>query len=74
MSILGSDFEEYLKYTEKVRKEYSSFTDEEFRTGRLAFLKTIKDKDVFRHPLFVGLNQQARDNIAREIELLEHQH
>ena len=44
MSIVGSESEEYLEYSKKVRKEYSHFKDSDFFKGRLAFLESIKGK------------------------------
>ena len=71
MSIVGSSQQDYKEYSQKVRKEYSHFKDEDFFKGRLAFLETIKGKQIFKSDLFMELNEQSQKNIEMEIQELK---
>lgn len=42
---LGGSWPEYVSAGERVRQEYSHLTDEEFRVGRIDFLKKFLDRD-----------------------------
>ncbi len=72
LSILGADWDLYTKYFENVRKEYSMYPKLLYNPGRKKVLKhflgmkRIYKTDVFRDLL----EEKARINIRREIELL----
>ncbi len=69
MSILGMAWEHYDAYRKGIREEYQMYSDEEYRLGRIAFLKSF---DGFITPQFEnGFGVQARENIARELKELE---
>ena len=69
MSILGMAPHIYDKYRKGIREEYAMYSDEEYRLGRIAFLKSF---DGFITPQFQrGFGDQARQNIARELKELE---
>lgn len=38
LSILGSEESQYLEYTKNIRKEYSNYSDEDYRKGRIQVL------------------------------------
>lgn len=71
-SILGSAPEEYAAYAANVRREYAHLTDEAWRSGRSAFLKTASERaPTFRTALFENLyGPQARANMAAELAAL----
>lgn len=70
MSILGMAPHIYDAYRKGIREEYAMYSDEEYRLGRIAFLKSF---DGFITPQFQrGFGDQARQNIARELKELEH--
>lgn len=71
MSILATNRPDYELYCQNVRKEYSSYTDDQFRQGRLQFLTKIRDVDIFKSGVFTHLNKPARDNIDWEIQSLQ---
>ena len=71
MSIVGSEPAVYQEYSQNIRKEYSHFSDEDYRKGRSHFLKGIVDKDNFSSDAFQARNQVARENIQAEIDALE---
>ncbi|KAF1980154.1 hypothetical protein BU23DRAFT_3124 [Bimuria novae-zelandiae CBS 107.79] len=72
MDILASPRAEYLDYAEKVRKEYSHFTDEQFRKGRIEFFRgELKKEKVFYLEENERKNGIAMENMKAEIEMLE---
>jgi predicted metal-dependent HD superfamily phosphohydrolase len=71
LSILSSSPEEYLKYTDKIRKEYAHVSDEDFRIGRLKILKRLNSKDIYHTTFFKKREAQAKSNLAEEISRLE---
>lgn len=44
LSILGKDKDIYSEYTKNIRKEYSVFSDEQFKTGRKTMIKNFLQK------------------------------
>lgn len=66
-SILGSDREMYARYVTAIRKEYFMFNDDEYKEGRLKFLRSFKG---FITPEYKVLDKKAEDNILFEIGLL----
>ena len=72
LSILGASWSAYQQYAQTVRQEYAHVSDTNYRDGRTAVLKGL-----LAHPkLYLTdyyrerLENQARDNINREIILL----
>lgn len=72
LSILGSDWETYLSYTQQIRKEYKIYPNFMYNPGRKKVLnhflerETLYFTDRFRNKFEV----QARENLKKEIELL----
>ena len=68
LSILLSDDEEYMEYAANVRKEYSWYTEEEFKKGRKAVMEGfLKRENLFFTPRFREVERKARENISNEI-------
>lgn len=72
MSILGSDWDEYVIYTGNVRKEYSLYPNVLYKKGRKQFLEhTLAKPQIFHTQIFqTKLEARARSNMQREIGLL----
>ena len=72
LSILGASWPEYEQYAQAVRQEYAHISNIDYRVGRIAVLKGL-----LAHPTlyltdyyYARLEEQARENIKREIILL----
>ncbi|MGC5744285.1 HD domain-containing protein [Chryseobacterium sp. NFX27] len=72
LSVLGKDSAIYFDYTRKIRKEYALYPDFLYKPGRKKVLKYFLElKSIFKTEHFRDkYEQQARRNIAAEIELL----
>lgn len=70
-SILGSPWEEYDAYRAAVRREYAAVSDTDFIPGRSAVLRHFLTSRIFTTEFFAPLEQSARNNIQRELALLE---
>ncbi|KAK4034769.1 hypothetical protein C8A01DRAFT_18477 [Parachaetomium inaequale] len=72
LSILGAGETEFDEYEAAVRKEYDFVSDEAWRTGRAAVLKTFLERErVYHSELFRGLYEEvARRNLRRSLERL----
>ncbi|MDP9960822.1 HD domain-containing protein [Chryseobacterium lathyri] len=72
LSILGKDSATYFDYTRKIRKEYALYPDLLYKPGRKKVLKHFLElESIFKTEHFRGkYEQQARENIAAEIQLL----
>lgn len=72
LSVLGKDSAIYFDYTRKIRKEYALYPDFLYKPGRKKVLKHFLElKSIFKTEHFRDkYEQQARRNIAAEIELL----
>lgn len=73
LSILGTaDTATYNAYAAGIRKEYAAYSDEKYKTERLAFLfALLKRKHIFHLPFFRNMfEEQARKNITMEIKYL----
>jgi predicted metal-dependent HD superfamily phosphohydrolase len=66
---LGEPAELFARNTRRLRAEYRHLRDTEWQSGRLAFLRKLQAAPVlFRTaPLAAAFEQQARRNIAREL-------
>jgi predicted metal-dependent HD superfamily phosphohydrolase len=58
----------YSTYAQNIRNEYIHVSGEEFRRGRITFLKRTLSNPIYKH--FTRLEQEARSNILEEIEFL----
>ncbi len=72
LSVLGKDFETYMDYTCKIRKEYSIYSDLLYKPGRKKVLKHFLEHNaIFNTAYFKEkYEEQARSNIAAEIQVL----
>ncbi|MGN7757806.1 HD domain-containing protein [Chryseobacterium sp. 22532] len=72
LSILGKDSAIYFDYTRKIRKEYALYPDLLYKPGRKKVLKHFLElESIFKTEHFRDkYEQQARENIAAEIQLL----
>lgn len=66
LSILGSDTDDYIDYTNKIREEYNHVDDLSFSKGRIDFLKRLLSKSAIFYKL-THLESKARKNIYEEI-------
>ena len=74
LSILGRPPAEYDAYADAIRKEYQAVPDDAFNAGRRAALgKFLESAAIYPDANFrTRYEQQARKNIQREIDRLEH--
>ena len=72
LSILGSDQERYDAYVTDVRGEYAHVSDDDWRVGRRAVLRSFLDRPTIfhTHPGRDRWEAAARSNISRELESL----
>lgn len=72
LSILGSTWEEYIKYSRQIRKEYSIYPDLIYKPGRRKVLEHFLEmKSIFKTPYFAEkYESQTRKNLISELELL----
>ncbi|MDB6135722.1 MAG: hypothetical protein JWM59_3965 [Verrucomicrobiales bacterium] len=69
-SILGAPWPEYDAYHHAVRREYGAVPDDAYKAGRSAVLRRFLSAALFATGHFATLEQPARRNIQRELELL----
>lgn len=71
---LGTPWRIYRENTRKVREEFAQFTDEEFRIGRIAFLKGRLERNTVFHTAWgAEFEPKAQQNMARELYLYENE-
>ena len=72
LSILGSNWDTYKKYTDNIRKEYAIYPDFMYSSGRKKVLAHFLNRDTlyFTDYFRNKYENQARENLKREIELL----
>lgn len=72
LKILSKNWEEYQTYYQQIRKEYKIYPDFLYNPGRKKALEHFLEHDfIYQTHVFRDLyEQQARENIKREIELL----
>lgn len=69
---LGSEPETYKRNSENVRLEYGKFSDDEWKEGRIKFLRAMLDRDIFPpFPAYSDLAQHARENMYAEWDRLD---
>lgn len=72
LSILGSNSQEYIQYTQQIRKEYSIYPDLLYKPGRKKVLQHFLEMDrIFKTNHFYNqLENQARQNLQAELDSL----
>lgn len=72
LAILAAQPEISSEYVQAIREEYSQFSDAEFRTGRLRFLKTILDAPILYRTAVLRerFEASARRNLQNELATL----
>ncbi|WP_163835334.1 HD domain-containing protein [Spartinivicinus ruber] len=72
LAVLGHDWKNYQHYCQQIRKEYWFIPKKKYLKGRKKILSTFltRDKLYFSEEFNAQFEQQARDNIQREIQLL----
>lgn len=75
MAILGVDDEMYSLYSKKIRQEYAKYPDPLYKEGRqLALRRVLVEQNIFATDEFREvMEQKARENINREVSLLQKQ-
>lgn len=70
--ILTSDWEEYLIYSQQIRKEYSIYPNLIYKSGRKKVLKQLLGlEQLYKTTHFSSLyEEKARQNLKRELDLL----
>ena len=73
LSILGADWSDYERYAQAIRQEYQHVANDGYRKGRIAVLEGLlaHDRLYLTEDYHGRLEQIARGNIRREIELLQ---
>ncbi|KAI8466997.1 MAG: hypothetical protein J3K34DRAFT_524073 [Monoraphidium minutum] len=70
MAVLGAPLPRYALYAAGVRREHAHLTDAEFLEGRTKFLRSLLEREqLFATDVGKSLEQQARANIAHELQL-----
>lgn len=72
MAILGSDAETFKQYEQNIKQEYACFTEQQYKTGRVQFLKgLLTKKAIYKTDYFKNKYEViARHNIKQLIEQL----
>lgn len=72
LSVLGKNWETYLDYTQKIRKEYSIYPDFLYKPGRKKVLRHFLElESIFKTDYFKRKYEvQAKENIEKELQLL----
>jgi pantetheine-phosphate adenylyltransferase len=69
---LASNEYYFAQNSANIRKEYSMYSDEEYRIGRLGFLENFsKRSKIYYTKAYADKEESARKNLAREIERLK---
>lgn len=73
MAVLGAEPETYDRYAANIREEYGHVPDDLYRPGRTAVLQGFLDREHIYCTQSVReeLEDRARENIARELRVLE---
>lgn len=72
LSILASERDKYLEYTQEIRKEYKIYPDFLYKKGRKKVLKHFLEMEhIYKTELFQDLwESKAKENLSYEISLL----
>lgn len=71
LAILAQNDKVYNWYTIGVRQEYSFVSDNDFNIGRLSALETLLNKTLFPSAYLAHYEIKAKNNIKKEIKVLE---
>ncbi|MBN2893070.1 MAG: hypothetical protein JXL97_14470 [Bacteroidales bacterium] len=73
LAILGQTSEKYQNYTQQIRKEYSFYSNEEYKKGRIKVLNHfLKNESIYKTIFFKEkFEKQARLNIQNELNTIE---
>ncbi|WP_233258426.1 hypothetical protein [[Phormidium] sp. ETS-05] len=71
LAILGADDTEYRFYAQKIQREYSWMSPEQYREGRMAVLLDLLQRDKIYHTpeMAAKLEEKARHNIRGELDI-----
>ena len=72
LGVLAGTPDEYDAYVTLVRAEFAFLGDDDWRRGRGEVLRDLVSRPLFRTAPMRAREQQARDNVARELAWLEH--
>lgn len=69
LAILGTSEEEYQKYKDQIREEYSVYPDFMYNSGRRKTMQQFLNRDtIYKTAYFINkFNHQAKTNIEREL-------
>lgn len=72
LSILGSDWDDYVPYMHRIQEEYAEYPKEEYQAGRKkALLELCGMERLYKTDYFYEkFEKTARENMARELETL----
>jgi predicted metal-dependent HD superfamily phosphohydrolase len=72
LAILGASAEKYAAYAEAIRREYAWVPEYQYRAGRTQVLTHFLQREQLYglEPIRARLEEQARQNMAHELELL----
>lgn len=71
---LGTPWRIYRENTRKIREEFAQYNDEEFRAGRIMFLKERLERNTVFHTAWgAEFEPKAQQNMARELYLYENE-
>lgn len=71
-AILGASYVNYVEYVSGVRKEYGWVSDEDWKVGRSTVLTNFLARPrIYRSGYFDHLEEIARQNMTKELELLQ---
>jgi predicted metal-dependent HD superfamily phosphohydrolase len=73
LSILGASEDEYDGYKKQIREEYSYYSVDEYKNGRIKIMKGFLNRErlYFTDDFHMKYETRARENIEREIKSLE---
>lgn len=73
LSILGASEDDYNDYTKQIREEYSCYSMEEYRNGRIKVMKGLLSRERLYFTDYFSKKYVVRacENIEREIKSLE---
>lgn len=67
LAILSASPEAYKDYCQAIRQEYAHVSDDAFREGRAKVMAGFLDRPIYRTEWFIGREERAKENIAREL-------
>jgi predicted metal-dependent HD superfamily phosphohydrolase len=70
LSIFASDERDYDQYVKNIMLEYKDVSRDKYLDGRIGFLTNLIDKKIFRTEFFSNFENQAQNNIIRELDFL----